>query len=137
VRRLILCLILAVPLAFPQTTRTLPAGAGIRATLDTPLSTKTSLPGDRFTATIDDPSLPGARLYGEVATTAGNLDLRFRELILADGMRIPLAATITDVKRPRDTREPATKEKDINLPAATALTIRLVQPVSIPANTPR
>jgi hypothetical protein len=135
-RRLILCLIL-VPLAFPQTTRTLPAGSGIRATLDTPLSSKTSLPGDRFTATVDDPTLPGARLYGEVETTAGNLDLRFRELIFADGMRIPLTATVTDVKRPRDTKEPATKEKDINLPAATTLTIRLSQSVSIPTNNPR
>src|SRR5262249_40200518 len=51
------------------------AGTEIRATLDTPLSTKTSKPGDRFTATIAEPArgingvvIPaGARVEGEVA----------------------------------------------------------------------
>ncbi|MBI2677774.1 MAG: TrbI/VirB10 family protein [Candidatus Koribacter versatilis] len=138
-----LLLLFAVPLAFAQTARTLPAGSGIRATLDTPLSTRTSLPGDRFTATIDDPSLPGARLYGEVAAAAGKtatLDLRFRELILADGMRIPLAArvlSVMDARRPRDAKEKKQKEKDVNLPASSPLTVRLDQPVTLPTNNPR
>src|SRR5256714_7170892 len=51
------------------------AGTEIRATLDTPLSTKTSKPGDRFTATINQPVqgnsgsvvIPsGSRVEGEV-----------------------------------------------------------------------
>src|SRR4051812_6395645 len=98
-RPLVLLLLLAAPLAFTQTT-TLPAGAGIRATLDTPISSRTALPGDRFTATVSDPRLAGAHLYGEVATASeanATLALRFRELVLPDGMRIPLTATVLSV----------------------------------------
>src|ERR1700732_4319995 len=54
----------------------IPAGTQIHAALDTPLSTKTSKPGDRFTATLTDPVhgsngflvlASGARVEGEVA----------------------------------------------------------------------
>src|SRR5262245_25789701 len=52
------------------------AGTELHALLDTPLSNRTSRPGDRFTATISDPArgsggivvIPaGARVEGEVA----------------------------------------------------------------------
>ncbi|MGE5322888.1 MAG: hypothetical protein ACM3SW_08505, partial [Actinomycetota bacterium] len=53
-----------------------PVNTEVHAVLDTPLSTRTSRPGDRFTATVNDPVrgsngaviVPaGARLEGEVA----------------------------------------------------------------------
>jgi hypothetical protein len=93
------------------------SGAEIRATLDTPLSTRTSRPGDRFTATVAIPArgsngavvIPsGARVEGEVAepeeekTLAalrdkGVLSLRFRDLVLPNGQTLPLAATLISV----------------------------------------
>ena len=100
-----------------------PAGSGeisvgteIRATLDTPLSTKTSKPGDRFTATVTQPVqgssgvvIPtGARVEGEVAEAEegktlpsvrgrGKLNLRFRDIVLPNGQTIPLIATLVSV----------------------------------------
>jgi hypothetical protein len=93
------------------------AGAEIRATLDTPLSTKTSKPGDRFTATITEPArgtggatvIPaGTRVEGEVAELEEgktlpalrdkpNLSLRFRDLVLPTGQTLPLTATLISV----------------------------------------
>ncbi len=93
------------------------AGTEIHATLDTPLSTKTSKPGDRFTATITQPVrgtngneiVPaGARLEGEVSeaeegkTVAalrgrGKLNLRFRDVVLPSGQSSPIAATLVSV----------------------------------------
>jgi hypothetical protein len=93
------------------------AGAEIRATLDTPLSTKTSKPGDRFTATITEPArgaagatvIPaGTRVEGEVAELEEgktlpalrdkpNLSLRFRDLVLPTGQTLPLSATLISV----------------------------------------
>jgi hypothetical protein len=93
------------------------AGAELRATLDTPLSTKTSKPGDRFTATITEPVrgtngttvIPaGTRVEGEVAELEEgkalpalrdkpNLSLRFRDLVVPSGQTLPLAATLISV----------------------------------------
>lgn len=134
-----LLLLFVVPLAFAQTARTLPAGSGIRATLDTPLSTKTSRAGDRFTASISDSALAGAHLYGEVENASGKtpaLGLLFRELVLPDGVRIPLIATVVsvaDAPRSRGSKARDNKEKDVTLPAASTLVVRLNQPVTIPA----
>src|SRR5579859_823322 len=93
------------------------AGTEIRATLDTPLSTKTSKAGDRFTATIAEPVrganggtvIPaGTRVEGEVAEMEegktlpalrgkGELSLRFRDLVLPTGQTLPLTATLVSV----------------------------------------
>lgn len=93
-----------------------PAGTEIRATLDTPLSSKTSKPGDRFTATISQPVqgangvvVPtGARVEGEVSESEqgktipalrgkGTLNLRFRDIVLPNGKTVPLVATLVSV----------------------------------------
>lgn len=105
------------------------AGTEIRAALDTPLSTKTSKPGDRFTATITQPVrgssgstvIPaGTRVEGEVAETEegktlaalrgkGKLSLRFRDLVLPTGQTLPLTATLISVN---DTNGKNTKKAD-------------------------
>lgn len=93
------------------------ANTELHATLDTPLSTKTSKPGDRFTATITDPvrgangavMIPsGARVEGEVAEAEqgkaaaalrgkGKLSLRFRDVVLPNGQTLPFTATLVSV----------------------------------------
>jgi hypothetical protein len=92
------------------------AGTEIHAALDTPLSTKTSKPGDRFTASITDPVstsdgamvIPGgSRVEGEVAEAdedkamafrgKGKLNLRFRDIVLPNGQTLPLTATLISV----------------------------------------
>lgn len=97
-----------------------PAGTEIRATLDTPLSSKTSKPGDRFTATISQPVqgangvvVPtGARVEGEVSESdqgktipalrgKGTLNLRFRDIVLPNGKTVPLVATLVSVNSTR------------------------------------
>jgi hypothetical protein len=103
------------------------AGTEIHATLDTPLSTKTSKPGDRFTATIasqvsaeNGPVVipEGARMEGEVAEAENDkalaalhdkiqLSLRFRDVVLPNGQTLPLMATLISV---RDTSGKATKK---------------------------
>ena len=94
----------------------IPVGTEIRATLDTPLSTKISKPGDRFTATVTQPVqgssgvvIPtGTRVEGEVAEAEdgktlpsvrgrGKLNLRFRDIVLPNGQTIPLVATLVSV----------------------------------------
>jgi hypothetical protein len=95
----------------------LPGGAEIRATLDTPLSTKTSKPGDRFSATVTQPVrdlngnvvVPiGAKVNGQITeaddnkTNAavrdmGHLNLRFTDVQLPSGSDIPLNATLMSV----------------------------------------
>ena len=94
----------------------IPAGTEIRATLDTPLSTKTSKPGDRFTATVSQRVQggngvvipPGSRIEGEVAEAEqgktlpsvrgrGKLNLRFRDIVLPNGQTVPLIATLVSV----------------------------------------
>lgn len=95
-----------------------PANTEIRAILDTPLSSKTSQPGDRFTATISRPVLghtgvvipAGARVEGEVSEpeqgkavaslrSKGTLNLRLRDVVLPTGQTIALAATLVSVNR--------------------------------------
>jgi hypothetical protein len=93
------------------------AGTEIHAALDTPLSSKTSKPGDRFTATVSDPVLAnngavvipaGARVEGEVAESEDEktlaalkdkpkLSLRFRDVVLPSGQTLPLTATLVSV----------------------------------------
>ena len=108
------------------------AGTEMHATLDTPLSTKTSKPGDRFTATISDPVgdnssvavIPtGSRIEGEVAEADGEtlaalrdkskLSLRFRDVVLPNGQALPLTATLISVhdtsgKNPKKASEEGT-----------------------------
>jgi hypothetical protein len=93
------------------------AGTEIHAALDTPLSSKVSKPGDRFTAIINDPVranngavvIPaGARVEGEVAESEDaktmaalkdkpKLSLRFRDVVLPSGQTLPLTATLVSV----------------------------------------
>ena len=93
------------------------AGTEIHAALDTPLFSKTSKPGDRFTATVSDPVranngavvIPaGARVEGEVAESEDQktvaalkdkpkLSLRFRDVVLPTGQTVPLTATLVSV----------------------------------------
>lgn len=95
----------------------LAAGTEIRATLDTPLSSKTSKPGDRFTATVNQPVqgnggnvvIPaGSRIEGEVSESEegktlpalrgkGKLNLRFRDVVLPNGQSMPVTGTLVSV----------------------------------------
>ena len=97
--------------------RHLAGGTNIRATLDTPLSTKTARVGDRFTATVAQPVhdasgaivVPvGAKVNGQISETEntnlasaikgmGHLDLRFTDIQLPDGTDLPLSATLLSV----------------------------------------
>jgi hypothetical protein len=97
--------------------RYLKDGSEIRATLDTPLSTKTAKVGDRFTATVSVPVrdssgyviVPiGAKLNGQISESTdeklagaikdmGHLNLRFTDIQLPDGSDIPLSATLISV----------------------------------------
>ncbi len=112
------------PSTYPQQVAPAPMGADqvpanteMHATLDTPLSSKTSKPGDRFTATIQDPVrgsngsviVPaGSRVEGEVSEAEegktlaalrgkGKLSLRFRDIALPSGQTVPLTATLVSV----------------------------------------
>lgn len=96
-----------------------PVNTEVHAVLDTPLSTRTSKPGDRFTATVTDPvrgsngavMVPaGARLEGEVAEgeqlkavqalrDKTELSLRFRDVVLPTGQAVPLSATLVSVNK--------------------------------------
>ncbi|HET9741410.1 MAG TPA: hypothetical protein VFQ00_01560 [Terriglobales bacterium] len=98
--------------------RYISSGAEIRATLDTPLSTRTAKPGDRFTATITQPVrdsvgnvvVPlGSKVNGQVGELTndetqdaikgmGHLDLRFTDIQLATGADIPLNAKLLSVR---------------------------------------
>lgn len=95
----------------------IPAGITIRATLDTPLSTKTSQVGDRFTATVAEPvrdnrgqvAIPvGTKINGQVSNSEqgkavailrgkGRLDLRFIDMTLPSGQSAPLVASLRSV----------------------------------------
>jgi hypothetical protein len=97
----------------------LKAGTEFRATLDTPLSTKTSKVGDRFTATISAPVrsaignviIPtGSKLNGQVSDSdnekladaikdMGHLNLRFTDIQLPNGADVPIDATLISVHR--------------------------------------
>jgi len=112
------------------------AGTEIHAALDTPLSSKTSRPGDRFTATVSDAVranngavvIPvGARVEGEVAESEDGktlaalkdkikLSLRFRDVVLPSGQTVPLAATLVSVHdtSSKNPRKVVTERKDYN-----------------------
>src|SRR6185437_3259714 len=94
-----------------------PANTEMHAALDTPLSSKTSKGGDRFTSTVTDPVrgsngvviIPaGARVEGEVADAEQTnaipalrgkmqLSLHFRDIVLPNGQTLPLSATLVSV----------------------------------------
>ena len=98
-------------------THSIAAGTEIHAVLDTPLSTKTSNVGDRFTATVNDPvmgndgstAIPaGSKISGEVVQAdqgkmlpslrgKGSLNLRFDQVMLPSGKSFPLHATLQSV----------------------------------------
>jgi hypothetical protein len=92
----------------------------LHATLDTPLSSKTAKPGDRFTATVSEPIrgsngmvvIPaGSRIEGEVADSEegeaaralaamkdrGKLSLRFRDVLLPTGESLALSAHLVSL----------------------------------------
>ncbi len=93
------------------------AGTQIQATLDQRLSTKTSKPGDHFTATVVQPVtgsngaviIPaGTKIDGEVTEAEqgktlpevrgkGRLNLHFTDMILSNGSAVPLTATLVSV----------------------------------------
>ena len=97
--------------------RYLLGGTDVRATLDTPLSTKTARVGDRFTATVSSPvkdsagniAIPiGSKLNGQVSEAEnerlasaikdmGHLNLRFTDIQLPTGADIPINATLLSV----------------------------------------
>src|SRR5690348_8296154 len=101
----------------------LKSGTEIRATLDTPLSTKTSRVGDRFTATVSAPVrdaigdviIPiGSKLNGQVSDSdnerladaikdMGHLNLRFTDIQLPNGTDVPLNATLISVHNTKPT----------------------------------
>ena len=110
--------------AMPQTNTTstggahsISAGTEIKAVLDTPLSSKTSNVGDRFTATINDPvmgndgsvAIPaGSKISGEIVQSEsgktlpivrgrGKLNMRFEQVMLPSGQSFPLRATLQSV----------------------------------------
>jgi hypothetical protein len=93
-----------------------PANTEMRATLDTPLSSKTSRPGDRFTATLAQPVsggngvvIPaGALVEGEVSGSeqvnthtalprTGKLNLRFRDVVLPNGQSVALISSLVSL----------------------------------------
>ena len=113
----------------PQKTRetmTLPEGRKIRVQLDATLSSKSNGVGDTFTATVSDPlRLHGAEDGKAVTLKEGmkvegtvtevepakrvkglaKLVLRFDALVLEDGTRVPITATLSSVA-------PSTKKRD-------------------------
>lgn len=102
-----------------------PAGTTIQATLDTPLSTKTSQVGDRFTATVAAPvndadgrlAIPaGTKINGQVSQSEqgktvailrgkGRLDLRFIDMTLPNGSSAALAASLKSVNHNGSTQK--------------------------------
>jgi len=114
---------ISAPTATHSETRYLKGGADIRATLDTPLSTKTARVGDRFTATISAPVrdsigdvvIPiGSKLNGQISENdnssvagaikdMGHLDLRFTDIQLPSGADVPISATLISVHNSRPT----------------------------------
>jgi hypothetical protein len=126
------------------------AGTELHATLDTPLSTRTAKPGDRFTATIahqvGDASgaalIPeGARVEGEVAEAddskevaalrgKGKLNLRFRDVVLPNGQTLPLTATLISVHDTSNTSGKSIKKADIEGPSQPGTAGAVADPVS-------
>lgn len=96
-----------------------PSGTEIDATLDSELSTKTSQPGQRFTATLSAPVrdindeivLPaGTHINGQVTESEegktlpqlrgrGKLNLRFDSVTMPNGRSFPISATLLTVQQ--------------------------------------
>lgn len=96
---------------------TVPVGTEVHATLDTTLSSKTNHTGDAFTATLTEALknqdgtvlIPaGAKINGTVQEAEsgkllptvrgkGRLNLRFNDVQLANGTRVPISATLLGV----------------------------------------
>ena len=107
------------------------AGTEIKAVLDTPLSSKTSNVGDRFTATINDPvmgndgsvAIPaGSKISGEVVQSEsgktlpmvrgrGKLNMRFEQVLLPSGQSFPLRATLVSVNDTNGKKTGSTNEE--------------------------
>jgi Purple acid Phosphatase, N-terminal domain len=97
----------------------IPSGTELDATLDSELSTKTSQPGQRFTATLSDPvrdaddniMLPvGTHINGQVTESEegktlpqlrgrGKLNMRFESVTLPSGRSFPISATLLTVRQ--------------------------------------
>jgi hypothetical protein len=79
----------------------LPADTVLKVRLDDPLDSGSSRPGDRFTATVEDPSFPSGTLVRGVVTDVkpadsqahGRLAVDFRTLELPNGRRIPISGS--------------------------------------------
>lgn len=106
------------------------AGTDVRASLDAPLSTKTSKVGDRFTATVIAPVkdssgnivVPvGSKLNGQISEPGdakvegaikdmAHVDLRFTDIQLPGGVDVPLSAVLISVhnSRPASAQIPET-----------------------------
>src|SRR5436305_5132270 len=112
-------------------------GTEIRAALDTPLSSKTSKVGDRFTATVAQDvkgvngsvGVPaGSKLEGEVSEVEegkmlpqlrgkGRLNLRFTDIVLPNGTRAPVFLTlknVTDTSGKRSSTSSTSSEGEVN-----------------------
>src|SRR3954462_4323198 len=112
-------------------------GTEIRATLDTPLSSKTSKVGDRFTATVAQDvkgvngsvGVPaGSKLEGEVSEVEqgkalpqlrgkGRLNLRFTDIVLPNGTRAPIFLTlknVTDTSGKQSSSSSTSTEGEVN-----------------------
>jgi len=116
----------------------IPTTVEIHALLDTPLSSRTSRVGDRFTATVSQPVretagatlVPaGSKLMGEIADAGSapthlrnGLTARFDEIVLPSGQRVPIQSLVSL----------GAGAKDINLPAQTPLTLHLDRPAVVP-----
>jgi hypothetical protein len=121
----------ARPAAQPAQPDQVAPGTEIQATLDTALSSRTSQPGDRFTATIVQPvraadgsvAIPaGARIQGEVGQVeegktlpavrgGARLNMRFHEVVLPDGRVAPLTATLLSVHDTKGAQRAQTDEE--------------------------
>lgn len=112
-------------------------GAEIKAVLDTPLSSKTSKVGDRFTATVAQDvqgvngsvGIPaGSKIEGEVSEVEqgkvlpqlrgkGRLNLRFTDLVFPNGARTPIFLTlknVTDTSGKADSKTNTSSEGEVN-----------------------
>ena len=127
------------PSAAPEVAqgRDVAKGAEIKAVLDTPLSSKTSKVGDRFTATVaqDVPGVngsvgipAGSKIEGEVSEVEegkvlpqfrgkGRLNLRFTDLVFPNGTRAPIFLTlknVTDTSGKADSKTSTSSEGEVN-----------------------
>jgi len=100
-------------------TNELPEGTEINASLENALSTRTTQPGQRFTAVVAQPVrdandqivIPvGARIGGQVTESEegknlpsvrgrGKLNLRFDNVMMPNGKNIPISATLVSVNQ--------------------------------------